>query len=367
MGLGALAMGVRGALLLSVQNEFQVSNSELGLTAPAVMIGFTTAVLTVGMATGRINIRQFSLLGAGLRFLSLILVGFSPFFFLLLGFFIISGFSGGLLMALGGPILSHMYSKRRGWIFNRYEMVWAIGAASGPLLAGLVLGFGSWRLVYLFLGLGFIPLFLLFWRIRLPLSIKQERVLSLKDLKSLGKHPAVFGMALGTAANAGVEGSFFTWLAYYMNQYFPQSIAILIFAGYLMAYIPGRFICGRLSEKVGYANLILFNSVITVFLLFLALVVTSGATMVACILAIGFIISGNQPTLLAIGMNARPEHSGPINGIARSASALGISLFSALIGIIADLSSLQSGMQLLIFLMIATCVIIFAIRRKVTN
>jgi len=199
--------------------------------------------------------------------------------------------------------------------------------------------------------------------------MKREKALSLKDMKSLGKHPAVFGMALGIVVNSCIEGSLFTWLAYYMTttQSFPESIANLIFSGYMMAYIPGRFIYGRLSGKTGYTNLILFNSVIIVFLLFLAFVVTSGAATVACILTIGFSISGNFPTFLAIGTNARPEHSGPINGIARSAAALGISLFSALIGVIADLSSLQSGMQLLIFLMIAMCVIIFAINRKIQN
>ncbi len=360
----------RGALLKPIQDTFLVSKSVLGLTAPVIMLGFMVSVLTIGMIMGRINIRKFLLIGAGLSFISLILLGSSPFFFLLLGFFCVSGISGGLTTALGPPILSHMYSKRRGWIFNRYEMVWATGAASGPLIVNLILViFGSWRLAYFFLSLGFIFIFLLLWKIRLTPSIKREKILSLKDLKSLGKHPAVFGMALGTVVSGGIEGSLFTWLAYYMTttQSFPEGIANLIFSGYMMAYIPGRLIYGRLSEKRGYTNLIFFNSVIIVFLLFLAFVVTSGAAMIACILAIGFLISGNFPTLLAIGTNARPEHSGPINGIARSSAALGIALFSALIGVIADLSSLQSAMQLLIFLMIAMCVIIFAINRKIQN
>jgi len=366
--MGAAAGQARGALLKPIQDTFSVSKSVLGLIAPATMIGFIVSVLTIGMTTGRINIRKFLLIGAGLSFIFLILLGSSPFFFLLLGFFFVSGISGGLTTALGPPILSHMYSKRRGWIFNRYEMIWAAGAASGPLFVNLILViFGSWRLAYFLLSLGFVPIFILIWKIRLPYCIKREKALSLKDLKSLGKHPAVFGMALGIAVNAGIEGGLFTWLAYYMTQFFPESIANLIFSGYLMAYIPGRFIYGRLSEKTGYTNLIFFNSVIIVFLLFLAFAVTSGFLMVACILAIGFLISGNFPTLLAMGTNARPEHSGPINGIARSSSALGIALFSALIGIIADLSSLRSGMQLLIFLMIAVCVIIFAINRKTQN
>ena len=366
--MGAAAGQARGPLLKPIQDTFLVSKSVLGLIAPATMIGFIVSVLTIGMTTGRINIRKFLLIGTGLSFIFLILLGSSPFFFLLLGFFFVSGISGGLTTALGPPILSHMHNKRRGWIFNRYEMVWAIGAASGTLFVNLILVvFGSWRLAYFLLSLGFVPIFLLLLKIRLPPDMKREKALSLKDLKSVGKHPAVFGMALGIAINAGVEGSFFTWLAYYMTQFFPESIANLIFAGYFAAYIPGRLIYGRLSEKIDYTKLIFFNSVIIVFLLFMAFVVTSGAAMVACILVIGFLISGNFPTLLAIGTNARPEHSGPINGIARSASALGISLFSALIGIIADLSSLRNGMQILIFLMIAVSVIIFAIRRKTAN
>jgi MFS family permease len=367
-GWGAAAGQARGALLKPIQDTFLVSESVLGLTASVIMLGFMISVLTIGMIIGRINIRKFLLIGTGLSFISLMLLGSSQSFFLLLGFFFVSGVSGGLTTALCPPVLGHMHSKRRGWIFNRNEMVWAIGATSGPLFVNLILViFGSWRLAYFLLSLGFVPIFLLFWKIRLIPSMKREKALSLKELKSLGKHPAIFGMALGIAANGCIEGSLFTWLAYYMTQFFPESIANLIFSGYVMAYIPGRLIYGRLSEKTGYTNLILFNSVVTVFLLFMAFVVTSGAAMVACILVIGFLISGNFPTLLAMGTNARPEHSGPINGIARSASALGISTFSALIGVIADLSGLRSGMQLLIFPMIATCVIIFAINRKTQN
>jgi MFS family permease len=367
-GWGAAVGQARGALLKPIQDTFLVSESVLGLTAPVIMLGFMVSVLTIGMIIGRINIRKFLLIGTGLSFISLILLGSSPFFFLLLGFFFVSGISGGLTTALCPPILGHMHSKKRGWIFNRNEMVWAIGATSGPLFVNLILViFGSWRLAYFLLSLGFIPIFLLFWKIRLTPDMKREKALSLKELKSLGKHPAVFGMALGIAVNSCIEGSLFTWLAYYMTQFFPEDIANLIFSGYMMAYIPSRLIYGRLSGKTGYTNLILFNSVVTVFLLFLAFFVTSGAAMVACIFVIGFLISGNFPTLLAMGTNARPEHSGPINGIARSAAALGISTFSALIGVIADLSGLRSGMQLLIFPTIAMCVIIFAINRKTQN
>lgn len=364
---GAAAAQARGALLKPIQDAFLVSKSFLGLVAPAIMFGFMATVLSVGMIIGRINIKRFLVIGAFLSFLSMCLLGLSPIFFLLLGSYFLSGISGGLTTALAPPILSHMYSRRRGWIFNRYEMIWVVGATAGPLLVNLILAmFGSWRLAYFFLSLGFIPPLLLLLKIRVTSSMKREKALSLEGLKSVGRHPAVFGMALGTVVSGGIEGSLFTWLAYYMAtvQSFPENVANLIFSAFIMAYIPGRFIHGRLSEKRWYPELIFFNSAAAVFLLFLAFVVTSGAAMIACVLGLGFLISGIFPALLSIGTNARPEYSGPINGIARSCAALGISLFSALIGIIADLSGLQSAMQLLVFLMAALCVIILAIIRK---
>ncbi len=364
VGLAGVVMQVRGALLLNIQDTFPVSKSILGLVAPASAIGFIVSVLTIGMMTGRIDIKKFLLMGAGVSSLSLLLVSSSPFFFLLLVFFVIGGVSGGFVTALGTPILSHMYSERRGWIFHRYGMVWAIGAASGPLFASLILGFGSWRLAFFILGLCYVPIFLLFWKTRLPSSTKHEQPLSLKGLRSLGKHPVVFGMVLAIVVSTGVEGGFFIWLVYYMSQFFSQDLARLILAGYLMAYIPGRFFYSYLCEKTGYANLVFFNSVIISFLLFLAFFLTSGFLMVACVFAIGFIISGNFPTLLALGTDAFPEHSGPINGIARSSAALGLSAFPVLVGVIADWSSLANGMQFLIFPMIAASVITFVIRRK---
>ena len=100
-GWGAAAGQARGALLKPIQDTFLVSKSVLGLTAPVIMLGFMVSVLTIGMIMGRINIRKFLLIGAGLSFISLILLGSSPFFFLLLGFFFVSGILGRINHSIG--------------------------------------------------------------------------------------------------------------------------------------------------------------------------------------------------------------------------------------------------------------------------
>lgn len=87
VGLAGVVMQMKGALLPNIQDTFPVSKSILGLVAPASAIGFIVSVLTIGMMTGRINIKKFLLMGAGVSSLSLLLVSSSPFFFLLLVFF----------------------------------------------------------------------------------------------------------------------------------------------------------------------------------------------------------------------------------------------------------------------------------------
>ena len=42
-------------------------------------------------------------------------------------------------------MLSHLYPDGRSRIYNVYALVWAVGAASGPLVVTAALALGNWR------------------------------------------------------------------------------------------------------------------------------------------------------------------------------------------------------------------------------
>lgn len=364
-GLGAAVLQTRGALLPSFQQTFSVSESILGLIAPAGTVGFSISVLATGMVAGRIDFKKFLLIGVGFTSVCIFLTSVAPSFFLLLVMLSGRGVASGIFRGLDRTILSHLYPERRGWILNLHSSVWAVGATAGPLLVTLTLWFDGWRLTYFLLGCLFIPVFFLIWKTDFPLSNPKEQPLSLKKLRNILRNPMIIRMAIMLALNGGIEGGFFTWLPYFSNQYFSRKIANLVLTGYLATYVPGRYLYSRLSGKMKYTDLVLINSVVSVLLLFAAFVLTTGFPMLVCILVIGFLVSGIFPLLLSAGIELFPEHSGPINALGMWSGTMGISIFPALMGVIADWYSIQMAMRLLIVLMTGVAILAFVTRKKV--
>ena len=365
LGLGAVVMQFRGAMLPNFQAEFGVSESLLGLVSPAGTIGFTVVALTTGMVAGRIDIRKFIQVGALLTAITTFLIGLAPLYSLFLAAIILRGMAGGMPGGLTRPILGHLYPESKGRIFNIHEAVWAFGAACGPLVANLVLHFASWRFGYYLLGIGFIPVFLLmFYTSDFPAEIEEEP-LTFDQFSEIIRHPVVIAVGVALFLNVGVEGGFFTWLPYYLSQTMPQSVANYALTGFIGAYVPGRLLNSYLSERFSYTTLILFAAVIITVLLGVAFFLVGGYWQIAAIVGIGFFISTVFPNLFSLAARTYPQHSGPINGLVMTFDPLGISIFPLIMGVIADSFGVGVAMKSLIVPMLGVILTLFFLVWKV--
>lgn len=364
LGLGAVVMQLRGALLPNFQQTFGVSESLLGLVSPAGTIGFTVVALTTGMIAGRIDIRRSIWIGALITALATFFIGLSPTYFLFLGAILLRGFACGVPGGLTRPILSHLYPENRGQIFNIHEAVWAFGAACGPLLANLILRFFSWRVAYYVTAAAFIPIsFLLIKNSRFSADIREQPINRVQLLKLL-KSPVIIGVGVALFLNVGVEGGFFTWLPYYLSQSLPQNVANLALTGFLAAYVPGRLTNSYLTKRFSPITLILCSSTAIAALLAVGFFLVSGYGQIGVFVVIGFFISTVFPNLFSLAANSFPEHSGPVNGLAMTFDPLGISTFPVLMGIIADNFGIEITMRLLIVPIIGVIITILLLRGR---
>jgi fucose permease len=365
LGLGAVVMQFRGAMLPNFQAEFGVSESFLGLVSPAGTIGFTVVALTTGMVAGRVDIRKFIQVGALLTAVTTFLIGLAPLYSLFLAAIVLRGMAGGMPGGLTRPILGHLYPESKGRIFNIHEAVWAFGAACGPLVANLVLHFASWRFGYYLLGIGFVPIFILmFYTSDFPAEIEEEP-LTFDQFSEIIRHPVILAVGLALFLNVGVEGGFFTWLPYYLSQTLPQSVANYALTGFIGAYVPGRLLNGYLSERFSYTTLILVAAVIITILLGVAFFLVGGYWQIAVIVGIGFFISTVFPNLFSLAAKTYPQHSGPINGLVMTFDPLGISFVPLLMGVIADSFGIGVAMKSLIVPMLGVILTLFFLVWKV--
>lgn len=351
VGIDALGFQLRGALLPRLQESFTVSTGILGLVATAGTLGFVAAVLGVGLVGGRLNARHAMFGSVGIVLVSAVGMALAPSFAVYLGVLFVRGVATGPFRALDRAVLSHHYSDSRGTVFNLYALVWAVGAAAGPLVVSGALWFGDWRYAYVLLALGLLPALVLVWRLDDPLPTGHEQPLSLSDLRRVLGRPAIAGTVIGLVLSGGIEGSLFIWLPYFARQWFVPYRANLVLFAYLLAYVPGRLLYSWLASRVSPVDLVLTVAVGALCTLIAAVTIVSGVTVFPVAFCLGFCISGIFPTLSAFGVNAAPEYSAPVNALTTSASYIGIAVFPPLVGILAAGVGIDTAMNLLLVLL----------------
>jgi len=352
----------RGALVPVFKDVFPVTESQLGLVTPVGTVGFVLAMLIFGTASGRIDIKRFLVISVAATIGSVLLLGLSPTYLLLLVFFGIRSFSTGIFRSLDRSVLSHLYPNSRARVMSLHTMVWAIGATLGPLVVTVVMWEFSWRVTYLVLAIALVPILVALWQLDRPESLEEERSLELDDVKVLLREPPIYGMAIALVFVGSMESVFFNWLPYYAEGLFSENIANLTLSIYLAAYVPGRLTFSYLAERYRFTDVLVGVGVVLVITMYAALVLASGPGLLALIFVIGFFISGLFPTLISMGIESKPSFTGPVNVVANVSAQTGFFIAPATVGVIAEATTIGTAMLLQIGLAIALVVIVIGLK-----
>ncbi|MEY7848790.1 sugar MFS transporter [Natrarchaeobius sp. A-rgal3] len=338
----AMAMQVRGALLPNFESTFGVSESLLGLVAPAGTVGFVAAIVIVGLIAGRVNARYVLALGAATMALSLFAIAAAPAYSVFLLALLVQGAAAGVFRAIDRPLLSHLYPERLGRVFVLYALAWAVGAVAGPVVASAVLSIADWRATYVLLGLSILPIVAAVWALETP-SEWDERRLERETLVQLLSKPGIRGTLLGMAIVGGIEGTIFTWLPYYAGTFLDRTTANLALSTFLLAYVPGRYAYSRLVESVAYLRLLTVTTALAIPV-FAVAVGWTHVGMLAAVFCAGILLSSLFPLLSAYGVELAPEYSGPVSALATAATYAGIAIVPTVVGVVAEVSTIAVAM-----------------------
>ncbi|CCQ34026.1 major facilitator superfamily MFS 1 protein [Halorhabdus tiamatea SARL4B] len=358
---GALIQA-RGALVPVFGDVFTVGESYLGLVTPVGTVGFVLAMVVFGTASGRIDIKRFLAISVAATIASVLVLGLSPTYLLLLAFIGIRSFSTGIFRSLDRSVLSHLYPNSRARVLSLHTMVWAVGATLGPLLVTAVMWEFPWRVTYLVLAIALVPVLVALWRLDRPESLDDEQSLALDDVKILLREPAIYGMAIALVFVGSMESVFFNWLPYYAEGLFSENIANLTLSIYLAAYVPGRLTFSYLAERYRFTDLLVGVGVVLVVTMYAALVLASGTGLLALVFVIGFFISGLFPTLISMGIESRPSVTGPVNVVANVAAQTGFFIAPATVGVVADATTIETAMLLQVGLAVALVVVVVGLK-----
>ncbi|MFB6150561.1 MAG: sugar MFS transporter [Haloarculaceae archaeon] len=335
----------RGAVLPTIASEFGPPEWQLGLVAPAGTVGYLLVMLVVGTGAGHVDTRRYILAGLLGSAVALVAMGLAPAFLFFLGAIVVRGAMTGFVRALDRPVLSHFYPADRGRMYNRYDMVWAVGAALGPVAVAVAVALGSWRLVYGAIAATVFVAAAVFWRLDAPAVESSEEPLTRERFAHLLRRPEVLAMLVALFFVTGVEGGLFTWLPYYAAAELPEGLAEVTLTVMLVMYVPGRFVSGALAARVGYLPLLAGLVGLMVPAFAFTFVFADGLVVLAGIGVIGLLISGVFPTMMAYATDAVPEHSGPVNALASGVGSVGVGATPAAMGVVVGGSGAATAMQ----------------------
>jgi MFS family permease len=322
-------------------------------------------VAAAGAVAGRVDTRRLLLVGVVGTGVGVFAMGLAPSFVVFLAVLVVRGAFAGVGRGGDRPLLSHLYPTRRGRLFGYYDMMWAVGATLGPLAVTAALWVGDWRLAYYALGAAFLPVGALVWYLPAPSVAGGDDPLTLADVRRIGRSPAVLVMAAGILFSTGVEGGLFTWLTTYAQGRVAESLETVSLSVLLVAYVPGRFLAGSLSERFGYVPLALGLGVLCTLSAAYTFAFASGLGLLVGVFGIGLGLSGLYPTLLAYATESAPEHSAPVNALGLVVSSAGIAGVPAVMGFVVDASGVAAAMRLLFVPLVGLLVVTAVAWRRV--
>lgn len=218
-------MQVRGPILPLIEATFDVTPGVLGLVGPAATTGVVVALLMGGLRAGAVDMRHLLVAATGLAALATVAVTVSPTISVLLVVLCIQGLGTGLFRAFDRPILGHMYAENRGQVFSYYTAVWAIGAASAPVLTTVVVRHVSWRGLYVLFVPPLALCSLVVYHLADPPHVETEQALTRADLGHLLRQPPVVATVCLVVLSGGLEGMIYTWFPYFARTMVPVATA----------------------------------------------------------------------------------------------------------------------------------------------
>lgn len=347
MAVFGTAMMVRGPVVPELGATFGAPEWQLGLVAPAATAGFLLAVSAVGFGAGHVSPRRLILVGLLVNAATMVALGAAPTLWLFLVAVAVQGATIGGVRGINRPTLSHFYPTARGRVYSYYDMTWGAGAALGPLLVIAVLAVGSWRHVFWLLAGVMLLLAARVSRLATPSVETAEDPVSRGDVLALLRRPEVLAMGLVIFFVAGLEGGMFLWLPTYASGELSGPLAGLALTLFVGAYVPGRFVCGRLADRVGHLPLLaaVLLALLPVFGWTFAL--AEGRWLLPGILGVGLLTSGAYPLLTAYATDAAPAYSGPVTAVAAVTASLGVGVVPTLMGVAISGADAGTAMQLL--------------------
>jgi fucose permease len=333
MAIG-LAGGVTGPILYLLRGEFGLSYTRTGQLLSIQSLGIIAAMASAGYLMDRWGRKAVLLAGGGVLCGGLCGNAFSWDYASLIVFSLLWCVGYGLF-SVGFSSICSDTNGNQGNAMNFLHVYYGIGAILAPVMATLCIHFfGNWRPAYIVpCALSLAVCILLTW-----LQVEDKR--SARTQKRPAPIKSLFLWVSGIYAfiYVGIEVTMQGWLPTFWVETAPRGLvpATLITTFFWVSITAGRFMAGRIADRIGLQRYLSIVSTTTAGIALLWVWVRWEPAAYLIIFVIGLLIGGIYPTVM-VSTNVRfPGLTGVITSFISTVSGFAGFVLQPAVGGIAD-------------------------------
>ncbi|GAA1986394.1 multidrug effflux MFS transporter [Amycolatopsis minnesotensis] len=314
-----------------IVTSFGTSGAAVQLSLTACLVGIAVGQVVLGPVSDATGRRRLLLAGSGLFTVFSLVCALAPAMFVFDVARLLQGIAGSAGLVIGRAVISDRFTgARAARQFATLSVIAMTAPVLAPVLGGLILGVGSWRLVFVALAVTGLVLSAAIWA-WVPESLPAERrrpsgpraafaaMGGLLRRRELVGYLLVVGCGLG-ALFAYITGSPFV----FQNGYGLSPTGYgLVFATNAAGTVAAGVAFGRLAGRVRLTTLLVTGVVIaavslTTLVILLAAGVETLPTTWACLFGLtsgfGLLLPASTSVILAIGSDSPGAASGLLGG-----------------------------------------------------
>lgn len=288
-----------GVVSKNMALSFNVTDADIIFAFTFFTVGTTSAIFINGILLEKLSYKQEAVISFLLSLTGITGMVFSKNIFIFTLFLAINGLGIGMLVSLGNHIIITMYEKERVQKLNILNFFYSFGSVAGPIIAGYIVTYCHWGVVY---GVGVLFL-LLITALILSCSYKLEehgKENGVESSEKWGKN--IYFTAIAIFSYVLSEMIITYWVVAYVMERagFTQIAGSKVLSVVWAAMTVGRFISGFATAKIEAKRYIQILGIIAAAGLVMILFSKDSSVYIfAAVLGLGY--SGLYATILSFG------------------------------------------------------------------
>jgi len=345
----AIAINLPPVYLTTFRETFGSSGGltaeQLGRIAACIFAGVVTGILITGPLADRFGAKPFVMIGTALIGLGLAATATAKSYEILLMAMFVMGLGGGALEMILSPIVCALEPHRRVSAMNWLHSFFCIGAVLAVTTGSLAIRAEiSWRLVASTIIVLPVITFVGFALVKVPILIAKDNKRT--TVPTLMKNGYFLAALLLIMLAGGTELGIAQWLPAYAEKSlgYTRWISSMSLMAFSITMGVGRIASGVICQRISAVSLMLICCTLSVVLIIIGCFIpVSSVAMGACIF-VGLAVACLWPGILGIAGDRFPNGGASMFGLLAAFGCLGGILLPWLVGVIADMSSLNWGL-----------------------